>query len=315
MNPRIILLAVFALSGAALSETVKTSAPTNSPVILEKTLNPNQVIVVPTAPGLTTTLEFPRPIRAVDGDGISDKHDAEALFVASYTRGVNSKQISFSPLYTKARTNVNITIGDDVFVFVLLVDFDRALFKLHLTDPPPPPVLQEAAAALVQTPAERRAGLTLAPAQYLGMIDKCNAYALLDGNGKATQDLIQGSPPWPLSKGDGYEIQPLQVFRKPSWDALIFEVQITNTSPSKFLYNPLSFQVNAGGPHTFHAAFADAAGYVPPSDSVKAWFIIQGDGNQGSNNLAPNNKWLISVQPILDAKSAAPLPLLTDLPK
>lgn len=279
-----------------------------NPVIMERILNPSEVIIVPTAPGLTTTLQFPRPIRAVDGEGITDKHDTEALFTASYTRGVQSKTISFSPLYTKARTNVNIMVGDEVYVFVLLVDFEKAIFKLTLKDQPPPPII-EITKELAVAP-EKRALVRASPAQLLGLLDKCKAFPVLDENAKHMSDLIQGILPWPNTKGEGYEIEPLHVYRKGAWDALVFEVLITNTTDKKLYYNPESWQVNPGGPLTFKSAFSDAGGVVPPHKNAKAWFVVMGDGDQGSNNLSPDNKWTITFQLIEEGEALTATPLL-----
>lgn len=279
-------------------------AAQGNPVILERVLNPNEVIIVPTAPGLTTTLQFPRPIRSVDGEGISDKHDTESLFTASYTRGVQSKTISFSPLYTKARTNVNIMVGDEVFVFVLMVDFEKAIFKLTLKDPPPVPPVIESDRPLVAIP-EKRDLLRPSPAQLLGLLDKCKAYPILDAEDKATDDLIQGLPPWPSTKGDGYEIEPLNIFRKGAWDALVFEVLITNTTDKQLYYNPESWIVSPGGPLSFKAALSDAGGVVPPFKTAKAFFVVRGDGEQGTNNLSPDNKWTITFQPIEEGAATA----------
>lgn len=275
------------------SQSVPTSQ--GNPVILEKTLNPSEVIIIPTAPGLTTTLQFPRPIRAVDGEGLSDKHDIAALFTVAYTRGVNSKTISFSPLYTNARTNVNIMIGDEVYVFVLLVDIKQNIFKLVLKDPAPPAPVAEQSEELAVTP-EKRESYTPSPMQLLGLIDKCKAYPVLTEDEKNTADLIEGLSPWSATKGDGYEVLPLHVYRKGSWDALIFEVLITNTTDKKLYYNPESWQVNPGGPLTFKAALSDAGGVVPPLKTAKAWFVVRGDGDQGTNNLSPDNKWTITCQ-------------------
>ncbi|MEY4482703.1 MAG: hypothetical protein RL693_155 [Verrucomicrobiota bacterium] len=286
-------------SMALLANAQDAPPPTQGhPVIMERVLNPNEVIIVPTAPGLTTTLQFPRPIRSVDGEGISEKHDTESLFTASYTRGVQSKTISFSPLYTKARTNVNIMVGDEVFVFVLMVDFEKAIFKLNLKDPPPPvPPVIENDKPLVLIP-EKRDLLRPSPAQLLGLLDKCKAYPILGEEDKATDDIIQGLPPWPMTKGDGYEIEPLHIYRKGAWDALIFEVLITNTTDKKLFYNPESWMVNPGGPLSFRSALSDAGGVVPPLKTAKAWFVVRGDGEQGTNNLSPDNKWTITFQPI-----------------
>lgn len=296
----------FLVSMTILAKAQDAPPPTQGhPVIMERVLNPNEVIIVPTAPGLTTTLQFPRPIRSVDGEGISEKHDTESLFTASYTRGVQSKTISFSPLYTKARTNVNIMVGDEVFVFVLMVDFEKAIFKLNLKEPPPAPQpIIATAKELVVTP-EKRDLLRPSPAQLLGLLDKCKAYPILDAEDKATDDLIQGLPPWPSTKGDGYEIEPLNIFRKGAWDALVFEVLITNTTDKKLFYNPESWIVNPGGPLSFKAALSDAGGVVPPFKTAKAYFVIRGDGEQGTNNLSPDNKWTITFQPIEEGEATS----------
>lgn len=277
----------------------------NQPVIVHRTLNPDAVTVIPTAPGITTTLVFPGPVEGMDGVGVSADPNAEgALFNLSHAEG--SETFSITPLKADARTNVNVRVGEHVYVLLFLADAKRALFKMVLHDPPPP--APTPASELVGRKPETRDSLLLAPARLLGLIDKCKAYAVLRTSDPSTvEDLRKGTGPYELSDSKDYVITPLEVYRKGEWDALVFKVAITNQTTRELYYDPESFVARVGG-EAYTQAIGDAGGQVAPGMSAIAWFAVIGDQAGGSNNLDPDNPWQITVRLIKEGPPPSVLP-------
>ncbi|HEX7262361.1 MAG TPA: hypothetical protein VF258_11150, partial [Luteolibacter sp.] len=131
-----------------------TAQEVQNPVIVTKTLNPQEVIIVPTAYNITTTLEFPEPIQGIDGVGLTaqpqNAKDNAVLFAVSHAPGSNF--LSVTPLQSTARTNINVIYNGRAYVFVVACDSERALFKMSLTDP-----IKEAELLAKAQEAERRA--------------------------------------------------------------------------------------------------------------------------------------------------------------
>jgi hypothetical protein len=279
------------------------SAKESDPVIAHRSLDADAVTVIPTAPGITTTLVFPEPIAGMDGVGVSADPNAEgALFNLSHAQGGDT--FSVTPLRPDARTNVNVRVGEKIYVLLLLTDPDRALFKLVFHDPPlPAPTPEE---MLVWRKPETRETLIVAPARMLGLLDKCKAYAVLQNSNPASvDDLQKGRGPFPMSDSGDYAITPLEVYRKGEWDTLVFKVAITNQTDRVLFYDPESFVLRAGD-EGFTQAIADAGGRVAPRTSALAWFAVTGDQAEGSNNLDPDNPWQISVQLLEEGPALRP---------
>jgi hypothetical protein len=292
-------------AGAAAEVSPPAEAPAR-PVIVHRVLDPDRVTVVPTAPGITTTLVFPGPVEGMDGVGVSPDPNAEgALFNLSHAEG--SDTFSITPLKMEARTNINVRVGEHVYVLLFLSDPERALFKMVLSEPPPPAPTPQS--ELASRRPETRDTLLLAPARMLGLIDKCKAYAALNASAPSTvEDLRKGTGPFQVSNSDEYSITPLEVYRKGEWDALVFKVAITNHTDRELYYDPESFVVRVGS-EGYTQAIADAGGQVPPKTSAVAWFVMVGDQAGGSNNLDPDNSWQITVQLLKEAPPSLLPPL------
>ncbi|HEX7261217.1 MAG TPA: hypothetical protein VF258_05325, partial [Luteolibacter sp.] len=71
--------------------------------------------------------------------------------------------------------------------------------------------------------------------------------------------------------------------------------------------DPESFLVGVG-PKSFRSITGDAGGVVQQGQSAIAYFVIQGDGSEGSNDLDPDNPWLVTIQPLERGASDALLP-------
>lgn len=266
------------------------------PVIKKLTLDPAIPIIVPTARGITTTIQFPAPIRGIDGVGLAATSDEEdALFNASHSPG--SRTLSVTPLKGDSHTNVNVTCNDEVYVLVLLVNADTALFKLSLVHPPAP--LAPPADPLNEHP-EERGKLNISPAQMLGLIDKAKAYPLLRKEDPLNvADLQLSDGPFNPSTTKSYIVQPVRVFRKGEWDALVFHATVKNTTDKEIYLDPESYRV-AVGSQSFGSVFTEAEHTIEPGQIQHVWFVVQGDGNQGTNNLAPQNDWLVTFQELLE---------------
>ncbi len=278
-----------------------------NPVIVTKALNPEEVIIVPTAFNITTTLEFPEPIQGIDGVGLTaqPQNSKENAVLFAVSHAVGSNFLSLTPLQTTSRTNVNVIYNGRAYVFVVVCDSERALFKMSLTDPIKEAELlakaletERQAVALAMPSPEQRETLRVSPVRLIGLMDKVKAYDLLAVNEPGTvADLKYSRGPFEPSETKDYSIQPLSVTRKGQWDALVFEVAITNRTLQPLYYDPESFLVGAG-PKSFRSITGDAGGIVQQGQTTIAYFVIQGDGSEGSNDLDPDNPWLITIQPV-----------------
>ena len=297
------------LTSTVLASLAKAAA---NPVIATCALDPDKPIIVPTAANITTTLEFPNPVQGIDGVGLASapKANAQILFSVSHVPG--TRFVSFTPLTSTASTNVNFIYQDEVYVFILKVDVERALFKMSLTDPAAElsksreeEKAERQAQAKNQPIPEERDTLRVSPARMLGLMDKIKGYHVLKQNPANVEDLDRREGKFEPSETPDYKIQPLSVTRKGAWDALVFEVAVTNKTTAPIFYDPESFLV-AVGPRSYTSIMADAGGVLPAGQTTTAYFIIQGDSAQGSNNLSPDNAWLISLQEVVQGPSLMP---------
>ena len=293
----------FLIIGALASSSLSLSGNEAQPVIAHRRLDPDAVTVIPTAPGITTTVRFPGPVVSMDGVGVSPDPNAEgALFNLSHTTG--SDTFSITPLNLESRTNINVSVDGKVYVLLFLTDPDRALFKIVLEDPPPP--VATPANRLASRNPEIRETLTVAPARLIGLIDKCKAYpVMLESDPDSVKDLRRSGGPHPVSDSGDYTITPLEVYRKGEWDALVFKVAITNETDGELFFDPESFIVRAGD-EAYTQAIADAGGRITPDSSALAWFVVVGDQAGGSNNLDPDNPWQVTVQLLKEGPGVLP---------
>lgn len=302
------LSSIAVLSIAAAHPCLAQDEPQNSaPVMRHADLDVEKVILVPTAPNITTTLVFPSEIQAIEGVGLTaDPADIERAlvrFAISHTEG--TRFISITPLQSDASTNVNIICNDRVYVFLLTTSAESAVFKMTLSDPVAEAEEQARiyqaslrAKEMLKPAAEVRETLRVSPVRLIGLLDKVKAYHLLSSDERANvEDLKMSAQDYNPTETPQYSIQPLSVTRKGEWDALVFEVNISNPASSPLYYDPESF-LAAVGPDSFRSVVSDASGEVPPKSTSKAYFVIQGDGAQGSNNLDPANDWLITIQQV-----------------
>ena len=100
-------------------------------------------------------------------------------------------------------------------------------------------------------------------------------------------------------------IKPLAITRKGAWDALVFEIAITNKTANPLYYDPEGFLIEVGS-RTYEARTADASGEVPAHGSSMAYLAIQGDSAQGSNNIDPDNDWLITLRELTEGPPVLP---------
>ncbi|MES2704992.1 MAG: hypothetical protein V4726_00155 [Verrucomicrobiota bacterium] len=280
-------------------EPEKSGKP-GAPVIATRILDPQSVIAIPTAPGITTTLQFPEAIQGIDGVGLSSKAEDGVLYTISHSPGTSI--LSFSPTSPEARTNINVVVHGQVYVFVLAVNPDTALFKLTLENPPPPPPDPQAFPA----PPEHRQSLGVSPTKLMGLMDKCKAYAALRHDSPAhVADIRQGKGPWKPTVLDGAVITPMEIYRKGEWDALVMRLSIRNPSRTPLFYDPESLLAGVG-PQSFRPVLTDASGRVGPNSQDEAWMVIQGDGAQGTNNLDTDNEFQISFQKVAEGQITSP---------
>src|ERR1700723_2174837 len=83
-----------------------TVALADSPAIQRVLLDDHTVVSVPVATNRVTTINFPGPIEAIDGAGITVDGKTPGLFQLAHTKG--SAFLSVRALFPKASANLNI---------------------------------------------------------------------------------------------------------------------------------------------------------------------------------------------------------------
>jgi len=89
--------------------------------IVTQELDPSKPIIVRTMPTVTTTVQFPEPVDALDGKGmVVDESKDLGRFQIGWQQG--SRFVSVLPLVSSGSMNINVITGGKVYVMLLLVD-------------------------------------------------------------------------------------------------------------------------------------------------------------------------------------------------
>jgi len=233
----------------------------------------------------TTTVSFPEAIGAIDGAFISTQSDQPGLFQLAHTKGSSFFSVRCLSERTEAKTNLNIRWKDHTYVLLLQNSPDP---KLSIVFQEPAQMIQHR---------NGKAGNALTPAALIGLLDKAKAFPFLKEHhpsaviGVKRQDLKKK----PLvSKQDGFEILIEEVFRFEKHDTLVFRLSLRNPTTDDINYLSDSFSVRAGD-HNYPQSISDGSGLLKAKTQSTAYIAITGTPNGGRNNLAPDNKFSISV--------------------
>ena len=274
--------------------------------IVTKELDPSRPIVVRTMPTVTTTVQFPEPVDALDGKGIVvDEAKDLGRFQVGWQQG--SRFVSVIPLVTEGSMNVNVITGGKVYVMVLVVDvhFDWVVRlvpqgSLELVENLLKQQQQQAQAKLV--PEQPATPEPMTPAKAISLFDQCIMFPLLEAS---RPDVIKGIyrryDVGTVTSYRSFDVQLLTVFRHEALDAVVFHVRFTTKQPVAY-YDPQGFGVRVGKDY-YQQYSSKASGKIvaSPSDprENEAWFMIVGAGQgRERNNLAVTNTFLVNVPPV-----------------
>jgi hypothetical protein len=228
-----------------------TVALADSAAIQQVMLDDRTLVSVPVATNRVTTLNFPGPITAIDGAGITVDGKTPGLFQLAHTKG--SAFLSVRALFPKASANLNIRWNEHTYVFEL-AESDQPVLSLNLEPPP--------------TPEEEGVGHApeVSPIKLLALLDKAKAFTLLKAQqpeSVANVDFTTYDGQPLVSDFNDYEIQIEQAFRFNADDTLVFRLVITNKIDAPLIYQPDSFRLRAGN-RLYPQSISDADGLVPP---------------------------------------------------
>lgn len=272
-----------------------------------KELDPSAPIVVKTMPTVTTTVEFPQPVDALDGKGIVvDEAKDAGRFQVGWQQG--SRFVSVVPLVTEGSMNVNVITGGKVYVMLLVVDVHFE-WVVRLV---PQGSLELVANLLKQQQQRAQAKVMpdqpatpepMTPAKAFSLLDRCIIFPLLE---QAKPELIKGIyhryNVGTVTAYKPFDVQLLTVFRHEALDAVVFHVRFVAKQAVAY-YDPQGFGVRVGNDY-YPQYTSKASGKVVahPEDprENEAWFMIVGAGQgQERNNLAVTNAFLVNVAPVM----------------
>jgi hypothetical protein len=288
---------------ASLAVMVLTTAVAlaDSSAIQQAWLDDNVAVSVPVATNRVTTINFPGPIEAIDGAGITVDGKTPGLFQLAHTKG--SAFLSVRAIFPKASANLNIRWNDHTYVFEL-IESNAPVLSLNM--------------AALPTPEETGAGRApeISPLKLLSLLDKAKAFPLLKSQqpgsvadvGFTTYD---GKPL--VSDFNDYQIQIEEAFRFNTEDTLVFRVAITNEAETPLIYQPDSFSIRAGN-RLYPQSISDATGTVQPHSQSIVYFAVTGTPDGGRNNLSLRNQFTVLVNRLSPPPPPPPAVKTTNAP-
>jgi hypothetical protein len=274
--------------------------------IVTQELDPAIPIVVRTMPTVTTTVQFPEPVDALDGKGmVVDESKDLGWFQIGWQQG--SRFVSIIPLVTAGSMNLNVITGGKVYVMLLLVDVNFEWVvrlvpqgSLELVTNLLKQQQQRAQAKLM--PEQPATPEPITPAKAISLLDLCIMFPLLE---QTKPEVLKGIyhryNVGTVTAYKPFDVQLLAVFRHEALDAVVFHVRFVAKQAVAY-YDPQGFGVRVG--EDYYPQFTSkASGKVVsnPADprENEAWFMIVGAGQgRERNQLAVTNTFLVNVPPV-----------------
>jgi hypothetical protein len=302
----LVLLSAVLVAGHLYAQTPEEELGKDR--IVTEELDPSKPIIVRTIPTVTTTVQFPESIDALDGKGIVvDENKDLGRFQIGWQQG--SRFVSIVPLIDSGSMNINVITGGKVYVMLLIVDvhFDWIIR-----------LVPEGSLELVQNllkqqqEQEKKKALMpdkpvdpepITPAKAISFLDKCIMFPLLEETKpEATQGIYHRYNVGTITAYKQFDVELLSVFRHEAMDALAFRVKFIPKQREAF-YDPQGFGIRVGNDY-YQQFLSKASGKVVsnPSDprENEAWFLVVGAGQgRERNNLAVTNTFLVNVPPMI----------------
>jgi hypothetical protein len=306
LGSRLVVLCALLIVGVLRAQTPEEELGKDR--IVTEELDPSKPIIVRTIPTVTTTVQFPEPIDALDGKGmVVDENKDLGRFQIAWQQG--SRFVSIMPLVDSGSMNINVITGGKVYVMLVIVDV-RFDWVIRLV---PQGSLELVQNLLAQQQAqEKKKALMpdkpaepeiMTPAKAISLLDKCIMFPLLEQTKpEATEGIYHRYNVGTITSYKQFDVELLSVFRHEALDAVVFRVRFIPKQREAF-YDPRGFGVRVG--HDYYQQFTSkASGEVVsnPADprENEAWFMIVGTGMSGErNNLAVTNTFLVNVPPMI----------------
>jgi hypothetical protein len=251
-------------------------SPLGAGQITQKPLDEFVIYKIPVAfqSGNTTVL-FPSAISGLYAKSVAVQEQPNADFLLSFTPG--NFYFTVCALQKEAEDH-------------LTVIFNRKAYVLHLLAAEKPFY----SVTFFQGGSGRTAARPAVPERLLSLLDKAKAYPLFQ---KDHPDALAGvlhAEPNATNYYENFRVITRDVWRFEEEDALVFRIDLENTSDGTIYYKPQDLAVRLQD-RIYTQSLADASGVMPPNSTTPAFFAIAGNGNGGRNNLAPDNKWNVLV--------------------
>ena len=273
--------------------------------IATRELDPSKPIIVRTMPTVTTTIQFPEGVDALDGKGmVVDESKDLGRFQIGWQQG--SRFVSVIPLVTEGSMNINVITGGKVYVMLLVVDvhFDWIVRlvpqgSLELVEN----LLkrQQQQQKLAQMPEQPVEPELVTPAKAISFLDQCIMFPLLEqSKPESIQGIYHRYNVGTITSYRQFNVELMSVFRQEALDALAFQVRFIPKQREAY-YDPQGFGVRVGNDY-YQQFLSKASGKVvqnpaDPRENV-AWFLVVGAGQgRERNNLAVTNLFLVNVPP------------------
>ncbi len=273
--------------------------------IITQELDPSKPIIVRTMPTVTTTVQFPETVDALDGKGmVVDESKDLGRFQIGWQQG--SRFVSVLPLVTAGAMNINVITGGKVYVMLLIVDvhFDWVVRLVPLGSLELVQNLlkqQQQMKNQAQMPEKPVDPEVMTPAKAISFLDKCIMFPLLEQTKPAAiLGIYHRYNVGTITSYKQFNVELLSVYRHEALDALAFQVRFIPKERQAY-YDPQGFGIRVGNDY-YQQYTSKASGKVvsSPADprENEAWFLVVGAGRgRERNNLAVTNLFVVNVPP------------------
>ena len=238
-----------------------------------------------------TTLQFPAPLEAVDGDAVATNPKQAPNAELMLSPGPN--WLSVKALREGVEQNLTVVIRGKIYPIVLrgVARHDYAvLFSLK----------EDLLAAGLHRTTVVSKRKKVSTARLIGVLDRVKGYPTFSKTTPAMY--VDCDVDEPLAQGRGVDetervrSEIVRVLRDNGLDAVGFEVRLTNRTGEVVHYDPGGLAVRAGR-EVFQAAVWDAGGKLGPHETQYAFFAVAGSAESThANDLSVYNEFHLVIR-------------------
>jgi len=251
------------------------------------TLEPGVPAEVFVAPGRATTvlLRSEKKVAAISL--------ASPIISYKYDKALNQLEIAPAVKTGGVETNLNLRIGDQIYVLLIRVVGDvRAQFVRTFRLPDENPAGDEAELAAVKPLAPAQLDL-VAAAQTLEKVEHDAVFRAAQSN--LRWEALTATQSW-----NDCAVQLDAAVQFVDWDLIVFRVRWVNRTADALYLHPTQYGIAAGGrPIPLLARYSPNEAVILPGESCVVYLAAQG------LRLSRHNAWSLSLPPAAGAVSAA----------